>query len=266
MTSSNPHMSRKKLSGPVLFLVVCTLAGFVLGGSGFAVLFRGTQAEGILSVGYTPDGGGRIPLEQPMSLVTRMTTHGFATQVAKNVHDPALASSLMAAQYGGKGAMRVRILRDGYQVEVTVRNADRQKALDATQAVLDEVVAEHTVLSNRIVEIDDRTKSRYSQLINNALQVDNALATQTTDIAGSADKANLYSMLLAARSQSNSQILGATGALHALETNRPEPTTIVSAPAVLKPMLSMPLQAAVLGALAGFAVGFVLLQMRKMIV
>jgi hypothetical protein len=151
-------------------------------------------------------------------------------------------------------------------MEIRVRSKSVAKALDITRAVMDEVIAEHVVLANNLISTSSKAMERYKKIIADGERSEDSLNKELEDPSHFIDKPALYSMLLSAKAGAEQQVLGANASLYTLEKNLPIQTEIVSGPTILKPVLTSPLQAAVLGALAGFAVGFVLLQMRKMIV
>ena len=134
---------------------------------------------------------------------------------------------------------------------------------------MEELIDQHEAILSPILALVNAKRERYRSQIAALGELEAQLANQTANASKLATDPALYSLLLIARGQTRSQAIDTTERLDQIELLGRKPylqhTYIVVGPALMRPILSSPLHTGALGALAGFALGFVFIQMRKMI-
>jgi hypothetical protein len=196
-----------------------------------------------------------------------MVASAFATQVAERLSDATAEQDLLAPVYGGRGDLSVRALRDANQIEIRVRNVSEQIAIERVAAVMQEVLAQHADIATSLLDFSVKQRDHYRELLAGTEKLDKQISEEikATDGHG-AD----YAALLATKDHVIAQGAEITRTLVQLDQATTEPffrkTQIIAGPSPLRPLLNAPWQTAVFGALAGFALGFMFIQIRRAIV
>lgn len=246
----------------------CALLGAAFGFIAFFVVLSSHEALGIIQIGHTLKLSTVAPgnfIEDPNAVVERLKSKAFAKAIGERLHDQRLDVMLPATQYGGKGGVRPRLLRDGTQVEVRL-NADTDgEAVTALEALFAQLIEEHKKVTALSFEVIRKREKQLQDEIDRALELDKFIDNQLRTRQVTSENIAEFSFLMTARGQSSR--LG--GVLYELKLADLPPiaqeTRVVSDPAIGRPILSTPWLTALLGLIAGAALGLALLQIRRII-
>lgn len=259
--------TRRSWKGSALFLAICCIFGAVLGMLVFKPLIGQNEVIGVLAIGFVDVEDDLTPLEQVGALTTRMSATEFTKAVAERLSDPTAADQLLAPVYGGDGDLRARALRDANRVEIRVSNASEPIATERLNAVIDEVLMQHERLASDFLAFTFKQRDDYQRMLVDAETLYRQINQDiSSGKSGSAD----YNGLLESKGKIIEQITMITRTLSQLNQLTKEPyfqrSKVLAGPSPLRPLLRSSWQTALLGAIAGFALGFIAIQIKRAIV
>ncbi|MGN7292444.1 hypothetical protein [Rhizobium sp. SAFR-030] len=253
--------------GNVIFLALCLIVGGAIGMLIFKPLLGKNEAIGVIEIGSISTGDNVAPFEQVASLTTRIPATEFAAAVANRLSDPGAAEQLLSSVYGGAGDLSARALRDANKIEIRVRHDSEKVATERLSAAMDEVMAEHEAIATNLLDFTIEQRGRYQEMLAGAEELDQQIATE---INSTTSRGADFDALLAARSKIVEQVATITQTLLQLDQSTKKPyfnrTQTLAGPSPLRPLVRSSWQTALLGAIAGFALGFIAIQMKRAIV
>jgi phosphoribosylformylglycinamidine (FGAM) synthase PurS component len=245
----------------IVTLLAGAIVGSIIGIAAWTLLLASSYATAIVSIGrYDPSTSW---IEEPQAVIERIKSAEFASAVAARAGVADLATQLPSRQYGGKGALSVRNLRDLNILEIKIDAYDPEVAKKAITAVVDQLLAEHSAkIEPLIQDLDSRLKSLES-ITAATIQSNDALTKRIGSISPIGDEGVNGIFALSARASSDTG-LGAmvTGAaqLKMLVANIRR-SRAVTAPNVRTPNFASLFRIITAGAVAGFLFALLLLQM-----
>ncbi len=276
MSTLDQNSIRKPLLGNLVLLAIATALGAILGAFIFGLVIGRSEAVGIIEIGkigYKEDGntGKYFPvnLESSKTMVDRLGAGDFLSIATKRLGDPVAAHSLLATQYGGGGDLQASAVRDEPLIQIRVRGDSKEQAIARAKAIMEEIVAQHEAMFASMRTQVNIRRERYQSQIAALRRREAQLVDQIENASKRAPDSVLYVFLLAEKNQIINQELDVVKELSRLEetTMNPfyQPTRTIMGPILRGTLLSSPLHTGLLGALAGLALGFALIQMHKMI-
>src|ERR1035437_9585054 len=156
MTTANRAEAGRKLIPNLWIVGTSAVLGAAFGFVAFFAVLSVHEALGIVQIGRVPNALNSnastvnsngstvgILIEDPNVLVERLRSKSFARVISERLHDQRLEMNLPATQYGGKGAVRSRLLRDSAQVEVRIQAGTDNEAIEVLRAIFAELTEEH---------------------------------------------------------------------------------------------------------------------------
>jgi hypothetical protein len=131
-------ISIQKISTMLLMTVIL---GSVAGFAASELLTRASsRGIAIVSIGRQDQTSF---IEEPLAVVERIKSAGFAAAASARAGIFELSTLLPARQYGGRGALNARTLRDLSLIEISIDAPEPELAQKAINAVLEELIANH---------------------------------------------------------------------------------------------------------------------------
>lgn len=262
---------RKTISVVVLSIVFGAVFGLVA----YLWMFTGSEAVSIVEVGRIGSREVMIGKESTMTgsiepvevLVERMQSTEFARAVADDSGQEDAVRLLPSTQFGGKGRLRTRVLKDGTQIEIRVWGVNDERALSLAGAVDSVLIKQHekifapfyVILSERAENVQANSKS--------LAEIDERLAEKLSALTTSSADLSMAPILLAAKAQSSRDLLELQNSAAQVKADLLSPNTfptrVVSSPVINRPVLASPLLMLAVGALAGLLLGVLVLTIRS---
>jgi hypothetical protein len=193
-----------------------------------------------------------------------MIAKEFTDAVAERLSDPSAAEDLLASVYGGQGDLKIRVMRDWYRIEIRVSSTSEKIAIERLTAVMDEVLAQHKIAADKLLVSYQRQHKFEQRLRVDAEKRFQEIFAEVVKSGKTGADLDILTfraeLMLPSISQS---IVGR-------EQSDNEPFFIESAvlagPSPFRPLIRSYWRAAILGAIAGFALGLMAIQIRRAVV
>jgi hypothetical protein len=269
---------------PNLWIVGASgLLGAVFGFVAFFAVLNADEAIGIIQVGRVPNfvgsnasapgnlnasGTGNL-IEDPNALIERLKSRDFARTIGEQLHDHGLDLVLPATQYGGKGGIRARLLRDGTQIEVRLQAGTDKKAIEILDVVFARLIEEHQKSTKTFLDMFGKLEEQLQEQVDRASQFQQLVDSQILARKITNENFTEFSFLMAARDQSSRNLQASYAQLSQLKLWALPPllqeTRVITNPAIGQPILSTPWHTAMLGLIAGIAFGLALVMMWRVV-
>ena len=258
-----PQADSKPISAraTTITLLAGAIAGAILGLAAWSLLLTTSQAIAIVGIGrYDPTQAALI--EEPSSVIERVKSSTFVAAVAARARVPELATLLLARQYGGAGALIARSPKDTNLVEIRINSPQPELAQKAITAVVDELIADHEAKAAPLIQNLQSTLTVLDQHASEMVEASHSIAKRLGGSPAEGEAGQDSAALLSARALTETGL----GALlkSAIElrmlTSNIRTTQVVAAPTVTTPKAVSLFQIVAAGAIAGFLVGLLLLQ------
>jgi hypothetical protein len=249
----NP-ISAKKIA---ITLLVTAIVGFIAAFAVWSLTIATSQAIAIVSIGR--DQAAAF-IEEPQAVIERIKSPGFANAVSARAGISELSTLLPARQYGGSGALAVRNLKDPNVIEIRINLPQPELAQKALNAVVDELIADHSEKTAPLIQI---LQSTLATLDKNASELVKSGDTIAKNISSNGEISKDSMTLLIARAFTELGLVGVVKTENDLRVNLTmiHRTQAIMVPTVITPKATSLYQTVAAGALAGLLAGLLLLQM-----
>jgi hypothetical protein len=248
-------------------------AGSIFGTAAWFLLFTTCQGLALISIGRfdntspRPDQPTQVNwIEEPQVLAERMKSLGFAKSVAERAKLPEIATLLPARQYGGGSALSVRSLRDTNLIEIKVNAKNPATAHAAIEAIVEELVSEHTKRMAPLLRDAALRLQSLNDLATDARKSRDRLTKQLEELPPDGQNVQQSSTLLALKSTADNNLAAIEKTALEVETalsgQSIRNTRVIQAATVITPKLSSLFQTILLSAVAGLILAFLCLQTR----
>ena len=265
--------SLKPQEKTLFILLAGLLAGSVFGTAIWFLVFTSSQGLALVSIGRfdntspKPDQPTQVNwIEEPQVVVERMKSQSFAKLVAERAKLPEIATLLPAKQYGGNGALSARSLRDPNLLEIKVITTNPDTARAAIEAILEELISEHTKRTEPLLRDTALRLQSLNNLEDEVQKSHDRLTKILDELTPDVQNAQQSLTLLALKSVSDSNLAAIEKTTLEVETTllslSTRNTRVIQAGVVSTPNMASFYQTIVLSSIAGFILAFLFLQIR----
>jgi hypothetical protein len=175
---------------------------------------------------------------------------------------PPLAALLPSSQYGGSSALSVRSLRDVNLLEVKISAPTADEAKSAMTAAVDQLVAEHAAKMAPLIESFQSTAKSLEALTSDTIRSNEALTKRLSETLQGSSNSQDAVPLMSARASAETGVGALVKSMSELKILSAiiRPTRAVTSPSVTTPKASSLWRTIIAGALAGFLLGLLMLQ------
>jgi hypothetical protein len=246
-------ISAKKIA---ITLLVTAILGSTAAFAVWSLTIATSQAIAIVSIGRQDQASF---IEEPQAVIERIKSPDFAAAASARAGVSELSTLLPARQYGGSGALTARNLRDLNVIEIRINLPQRELAQKAINAVVDELLADH---SAKIAPLIQNLQSTLATLDKHASELIKSSDTITKNITSNEESLNTTGLLSA-------RALTETGLVAMIKSDNDlrvllasiRRTQAIMVPTVITPKATSLYQTVAAGALAGLLAGLLLIKM-----
>lgn len=247
------HRVTWRLAG---LLLLGAIAGAIAGWALWTYVYWGAQSVAVINIGKAPLED-RDYLRYP-DILGYVETVEFAERVAQSTGIDTLVTVLPSKEYGGRGGLSARQLRDGDQLEIRVRAEEGPTAQRAAEGVVQVLLAEIQGAPRQLPDGEDldqlRSEIQQSKLLEH-LYYEKLRRTLDSDSANAQAEYLLPQMLRlrANREKKASKLKELIGS----ESGKSEAEVVVAATPAFS-IISSPLQLIILTSMTGFVIALLI--------
>jgi hypothetical protein len=251
-------ISFKKITTMLLMTVIL---GSVAGFAASELMRANSQGIAVVSIGRQDQ---TTFIEEPLAVVERIKSAGFATAASMRAGISELSTLLPARQYGGKGALNARTLRDLSLIEIRINVPEPELAQKAINAVVEELIANHEAKIAPLIQTLQSTLPAIDRSTSEMIKASEAI---TKRLGGSFQNGEIVDQesasLLSTRALTEAglgALIKSASELRILSANIRK-TQLVATPMVTTAKATSLFRLVAMGMLVGLLVGLLSLQM-----
>jgi hypothetical protein len=245
-------ISVKKIT---IMLLATAIFGSVGALAASNLLFATSQAISIVSIGRYE----QTFVEEPQAVIERIKSPAFAVAASARAGVSELSTLLPASQYGGSGALSARSLRDPNLIEIRVNLVQPEWAEKAINAVVDELIADHSAKMAPLIQNLGSTLTAFDRSASEMLKASDTITRRLSD--SSQNEGTGLALLARALTETGlGFVVKNQNDLRVLLYNIRR-SQVIAAPTLTTPKATSFYRMVAAGTLAGLLAGFLLLQM-----